>query len=221
MTAATSPTSSAGSADGPRVRKDVARNRALLLSTADKLIAERGLEMTFHDLAAAAGVGVGTVYRHFTDKDALLGALIERRFDHAAEILLAAEQTPDPVRAFREAVLGICELQQHDRAVWQAMLSDVERHRALAESRLLPQVGRLVERALATGRVRADLAATDMPVMFWLSGALNQFSADVRPDLWRRYVELLLDGLMTDPADRDGHRVPALTRDELDRVHLP
>jgi AcrR family transcriptional regulator len=202
----------------PRVRKDVLRNRAHLLEAADKLIAERGLGITFHELASAAGVGVGTVYRHFADKDALLAALIDDRFDTAQEILLAAEQLDDPVDALREAILGVCELQQNDRGIWQAMLSNAEAHRGLAREKLVPVSARIVQRALATGRIRSDLSVTDLPMIFWLSGALSKYTADVRPDLWRRYVSALLAGFMIDDRVHDRPDAPPLTDQEVENV---
>lgn len=202
----------------PRVRKDVARNRALLLATADRLIAVRGLNASFHELAEAAGVGVGTVYRHFADRNALLGALVERRFDAARDILLAAEQVADPVEALRTAILRTCEHQFSDRAMWQAMLSVSEDHRDLAKERLLPSLTRIVERAVATGRLRADFALTDLPMIYMVTGSLSHI-AQAQPDLWRRYVEAILDGFMREDADRTGTAVPAApTEDELEDI---
>jgi AcrR family transcriptional regulator len=209
----------AATASAPRVRKDVARNRALLLEAADKLIAVRGLAIGFHELATVAGVGVGTVYRHFPDKEALLGALIEQRFDAAREILLAAEQIDDPVEALRVAILTTCEHQFSDRAMWQAMVSVVEGHRDLARERLLPTLTRLVERARDSGRLRADFAVTDLPMIFFITGGLSQPIEHARPDLWRRYVQAILDGFIVDPADRTGSAVPAAaTEDELESI---
>ena len=191
------------------MRKDVARNRALLLETADRLLAARGLGMTLHELADAAGLGVGTVYRHFADKQVLMDALVEQRFIRIAEILLVAEQIEDPVQAFREAILRVCERQLDDRAVMQAMLSDTEHHRRLAREHLLPTSVRIVERALAAGRVRSDVRVEDFPMIFMFAGSLATRSGLVRPELWRRYVEAILDGFMIDDVDRVGATVPA------------
>jgi AcrR family transcriptional regulator len=212
-------TAAVASTTAPRVRKDVARNRALLLDTADRLIAVRGLDVTFHELAEAAGVGVGTVYRHFADRNALLGALVEQRFEAARDILLVAEQIADPVEALRTAVLRTCEHQCSDRAMWQAMLSVAEGHRDLAKERLLPILTRIVERARSTGRLRADFTLTDLPMIFMLTGGLSRHTARTQPGVWRRYVEAILDGFMLRESDRTGSAVPAAPTDnELEDI---
>lgn len=197
----------------PRVRKDVARNRALLLATADRLIAVRGLDLTFHELAEAAGVGVGTVYRHFADKNALFSALIEQRFHTARDILLAAEQIEDPVEALRAAVLRLCEYQCTDRAMWQVMLSVADHHRDQARLLLQPISERIVDRARSTGRLRHDFMPTDLPMIFLFTGGLSRNTAGIRPDLWRRYVDATLDGFMLNDADHVGAAVPAAPTD--------
>jgi AcrR family transcriptional regulator len=204
----------AASAAAPRVRKDVARNRAHLLATADKLIAQRGLDVSFHELAAAAGTGVGTVYRHFPSRDDLLGALIEERFAAAREILLAADRAADPVRALREAVTGLCEMHQADRGTLQVMVSGTERLRQIARQELVPIIERIIARAKASGRVRPDFGPTDLPMIFTLIGALGP---GTRPGLWRRYVDALLDGFMTDAADRAGPGIDPPTEAEIEQ----
>ena len=193
----------------PRMRKDVARNRALLLEAADSLLASRGLDMTLHELADAAGLGVGTVYRHFADKEVLLDALVEQRFLATRDLLLAAEQVEDPIRSLRQGVLDVCAYLTKDRAMLQAVVSNAERHQDLAERTLQPIAARMVERAMATGRLRADFDALDVPLIFLLSGGLAANAGTERPDLWRRYVEALLDGFMTHDADRVGSAVSA------------
>ncbi len=207
-----------GRAAPPRVRKDVARNRALLLEAADALMATRGLDMTLHELAEAAGLGVGTVYRHFADKDVLLDALVDRRFAATRKLMLAAEQVQDPIQALRRAVLDVCEFLTTDRATLQAMLSDTERHQKLAEHELKPIVMRIVDRALATGRLRADFSATDLSMIFLCSGGVAAGAAAIRPDLWRRYVDGLLDGFMTRDADRAGLTVGPPAESDLPQI---
>jgi AcrR family transcriptional regulator len=203
----------------PRVRKDVARNRALLLHTADTLIAAQGLDITFHELAAAAGVGVGTVYRHFADKDELLGALVEQRFDAMVEIMLEAESIEDPIEALRAVVVRTCESQFSDRAVFQAMLGQAEQHRHMAKERLLPVITRIVRRAQDSGRIRVDFCDTDLPLMFMMTGKLSHLAGNNRPDIWRRYVNAMFDGFLTDDRDRTGTDVPpAMTQPELEHI---
>ena len=207
-----------GRAAPPRVRKDVARNRALLLEVANTLLATRGLDMTLHELADAAGLGVGTVYRHFADKDVLLDALVEPRFIATRDLMLAAEQVEDPIAALRQAIVDVCGFLTTDRATLQAMLSDAERHQQLAERELLPIATRIVERAHASGRLRTDFSPTDLSMIFLCSGGVAAGAAAVRPELWRRYVDVLLDGFMTDDADRVGPVVGPPSHSDLPRI---
>jgi AcrR family transcriptional regulator len=202
-------------ADAPRMRKDVARNRALLLQTADKLLATRGLDLTFHELAEAAGLGVGTVYRHFADRDTLLNALIDQRFTVTRDILLDAEKIEDPLQALCTGILRVCEYHFADRATLQAMLSNAERHRQLAVERLQPVTQRLVSRAIASGRIRQDFSHTDLPLIYLMAGSLKGNTEQTRPDLWRRYVEAIVDGFIADIADRLGHQVPAASDEDI------
>src|SRR4051794_41954669 len=80
----------------PRLRKDAERNRQRILDAAQELFAERGQAVTLNEIARHAGVGVGTVYRRFPDKDELIEGLFEQRIDRLAEILDRAPPNPDP-----------------------------------------------------------------------------------------------------------------------------
>lgn len=202
----------------PKVRKDVLRNRALLLEAADRLMASRGLDMTLHELADAAGVGVGTVYRHFADRDALLDALVVRRLETAYDIVRAAEDVEDPIQALRQAFVELCAYQFADRGVSQAITVHSGRLHSFARERIAPMFIRLADRARSTGRLRADFDAGDFPMVFQAVGALH-IAAPVRPDLWRRYLEALLDGFMTQERDRVGADVPAApSMAEVDQI---
>lgn len=150
------------------------------------------------------------------EEQVLLGLGKELARLHTARgILLAAEQIDDPVEALREAIVRTCQLQQADRGILQTMLSSADALRDLAEEHLLPISNRIVARAKAAGRVRPDFEATDLPMIFMLSGALNQ---ETRPELWCRYVNALLDGFMVHDRDRVGAIVGAPTEAEIERI---
>jgi AcrR family transcriptional regulator len=198
-------------------RKDVARNRAKLLQAAEELVAEYGLDLSFNQIARHAGVGVGTVYRHFADRDELIAGLTAQRLERAKAIMLAALQDDDPVAALRRVILSICELQAADRGIWQALTATGQSHAEVLRQGLLPLTSQLVERARVTGRVRPDITATDLPMILWIGGALGEYAGDVGPGLWRRYVEILLNGLC-EPADATPPlTVEALTDEDLAR----
>lgn len=198
-------------------RKDVARNRARLLTAADELVAEQGLDISFNELARRAGVGVGTVYRHFADREALIAAMLDQRLGVIAGILRAAAAADDPVAGFRQAVFEVCELQAVDRGMWEAIGRSGPQNIRSAREQLLPASEQLVHRAQATGRFRPDFAATDLPMLFWISGAVSGFTGTVAPRTWRRYVEIILDGLTIRP-DAEPLSVPALTTEAMQDV---
>src|SRR3982751_1271580 len=96
-------------------RRDAARNRQRILDAAKALFAERGLSVTLHDIARHAGVGVGTIYRHYPDKAVLIDLLFEEQLEGMAHLARQALEDPDPWHAvvwFHEQSL---ELQSRDK----------------------------------------------------------------------------------------------------------
>src|SRR5215813_10673364 len=99
------------------LRKDAARNRERILAAAAEVFAERGLHVTLDDIARHAGVGVGTVYRRFADKDALIDALFDERlaqFSRLAEEALACDS---PFTGFELFLSSALEQQAADRGL--------------------------------------------------------------------------------------------------------
>jgi len=201
------------------IRKDVARNRARLLQAADTLVAEQGLEISLNELAHRAGVGVGTVYRHFADKRAVLDALFEHRLDVVAQIMKKATEHEDPIEGLRYAMFTIGELQARDRALFQVIaIARTDEQRTAARDRLQPLAMEIAERAKATGRMRADFESTDLPMLLWICMAMNDYGGTIRPDLWRRYLEVALAGFA---AEGEPHRevdVAPLSPDDLEQA---
>jgi AcrR family transcriptional regulator len=192
------------------VRKDVIRNRARILSAADDLVAKRGLDITLNELAHHAGVGVGTVYRHFPDRAAVVNAMLTQRIEQAEQIIRAGLDLDDPVEAFRSTLTGVCQRQAHDRGVFQALTSaGPAEQRQQVRRRLEPLMSTLVERVHAAGWLREDITVTDMPIVFWLVGNLARQTAQTHPDLWRRYLNLILEGMSTNnPSDLGASPLP-------------
>ena len=149
------------------------------------------------DVARRAGVGVGTVYRHFPTKQALAEALIEARFDHTlAYVRGLVDGEPDPWRAIERCFEYCAATQEQDRA-WAAVLALMAgglgsmgpREHQMQE--LLALEDQLIARAREAGVVRDDLAAADMPALFCALASVVQ-AGDRN---WRRFLDLLLDGL--------------------------
>ena len=207
------------------LRADAARNRARILEAAAEVFAERGLDVTLDDIAAHAGLGVGTVYRRFADREALVEALFDERMQQKlARLRLALEVPPEQAYdAFVGVVREMCEHLARDRGLRQIMLSSVYGHDEVARCRdEMTLIGEeLVQRAKATGRLRADFEATDLAAIMLMIGAIADFAANVAPDLWQRYFDVLMDGLRPQAAGAPGLSVqapqcsPALAMDEM------
>ncbi len=172
------------------------RNRAKVLDAARAAFAAHGTEAQMEDVARRAGVGVGTVYRHFPTKQALAEALIEERFDRTIAFMRGLlDDEPDAWRALVRCFEHCAATQEQDRQ-WAGALASmageaVPGPRAHQSGELLALAGELLARCRAAGVVREDLAATDMPALFCGLASVVQAGGEG----WRRYLELLLDGL--------------------------
>src|SRR5215211_8492916 len=132
---------------GRPLRRDAQRNRERILAAARKLFAERGIDATLDDVAARAGVGVGTVYRRYPNKDALLDELFEERIAELAALAEASLSDEDPWAALVRFLERVEELFAADRALEHLVLHPdaSRRHLSRARERLLAPVGALVE----------------------------------------------------------------------------
>jgi AcrR family transcriptional regulator len=179
------------------LRKDAARNLERILAAAREVFAERGLEVTLDDIAHAAGVGVGTVYRRFADKEQLIDALFDERLDAIAARAESATEIADPWLALETFLEGILEELANDRGLRE--LSFAGRHGrervARARARIDPLVDAMVARAHASGQLRADVVATDVMFVQKMVCAVIDMTRDVSRDAWRRYLTIVLDGL--------------------------
>jgi AcrR family transcriptional regulator len=185
-----------------RLRADAERNRRRILEAAADVFAERGLGVSLDDIAVAAGVGVGTVYRRFPDKDALIDALFEDKIGEVADAARAALEIDDPWDSFETFVRAVAALQAKDRGLKEALTSaDRGRERvAFARSQIAPIGMRIIGRAQEAGVVRADLGALDIPATFFTIGHLADRSRHVAPGYWERLLTIFLDGVRADAA---------------------
>ncbi|MGD0698627.1 MAG: TetR/AcrR family transcriptional regulator [Trebonia sp.] len=185
-----------GTGDRP-LRRDAERNRQRILAAAAEVLSERGLDATLDEVARAAGVGVGTVYRRFPDKESLIEALFRDRID---AMVTAAEQAltePDPWQALVSYLDFAIELMAGNMGLRQLlMFSTYGKERVTyARGRMQPVVSKLVERAQESGDLRSDFAGTDVKMIVFMLSSVAAYAANSRPDLWRRYLALVVDGL--------------------------
>jgi AcrR family transcriptional regulator len=175
------------------LRADARRNREAVLDAAGELFAQRGDAVQMDEIAERAGLGVGTLYRHFADKQALLAAIIGRRFEAMTALARAADETEDPWTAFETLLHGYLEAAQADAAFRFALLGPEEPRWSdiAAEKTDFAEITeRVVRRAADAGHLRADFSAQDFTLI--TRGAMANMTGTGD---WRRYVTLLLDGI--------------------------
>lgn len=209
---------SPGGASAPRpLRRDAERNRQRLLLAAREIFAARGLAVTLDDIAHHAGLGVGTVYRRFPTKEALVEALFEDRLDEIVALAERAATTDDSWQGLAAFLTGTAELHAADRGMREVLLgTGYGRDRvARVRARLFEPIRCLIARAQADGHVRSDFQPQDIPILQLMIGAVAEYGAEVDPELWRRYLTLLLDGLRTSGGPSELPR-PALDPEHLD-----
>jgi AcrR family transcriptional regulator len=177
------------------LRADARRNRTKIVEAARATFAEYGLETQMDDIARRAGVGVGTLYRHFPTKDALVRAIVHDHMARMAELGRERHAAGgDPWEVFAGFLWTCSERNLSDRALAQVMSSQpAETFQSAARETGLVDVGaQLLERAQADGSARADAAVDDIPIMMCgLAGVLESWGEDAG----RRYMTIMLDGL--------------------------
>ena len=177
-------------------RRDAERNRGRVVDAAARLFAQRGGAVTLGDVAREAGVGVGTVYRKFADKEALLDALFDDKIAGLAALAESAATIEDAGDAFRGLLLGVMEKRALDRGL-DAILTSPGRNTRFADElgrRFLPAAEHVVARAIDAGELRAGFSADEICLLGYMAGKIADITRDTDPELWRRYAQLLLDG---------------------------
>ena len=174
------------------LRADARRNRERILKAAHRVFADDGVEAQIDDVAKRAKVGVGTVYRHFPTKEALLHALVRDRFEEIAGYAREALERADAWEGFCEMVWRAAERNAADRAFCE-VVGNHDQRAIVAECGLEAATVELMRRAKAAGRMRADATQDDVAMM--MCGASSVMSSMPERDAWRRYLELMLDGL--------------------------
>jgi AcrR family transcriptional regulator len=178
------------------LRSDARRNREAVLAAAKTLFADQGLDAQMPDVAKLAGVGVGTVYRHFPAKDDLIAALVGERFERLAQKAREGLEMDDPWQAVVELIRFGAQIQADDRGLTEVMSSRAEMMEAAAYAAGLPELtDRLVKKAQRAGKLRKDLAWEDIPLIVCGLGTLTQTDVGPHVGRWPRLVEIILDGL--------------------------
>jgi len=198
-------------ADRP-LRRDAEQNRQRLLDAAADVFAEHGLEASVEEIARTAGVGMGTLYRRFPTKDALISALVHDVLSTMLRIAREGTERPDGtgLEYFLEAASAY---QAAHRGclprLWNAGLEDD----------LVKEVRRLIDTILADakqhGKVRADVTGADVTIGLWAIRGIIETTQGGAPEAWQRHLDIFIAGLRpaADPLpDRE------LSREKLDKL---
>lgn len=179
------------------LRADAERNRLHILEAAAAAFADGGLDVPVAEIARRAGVGPGTLFRRFPTKDDLVIAIVEQRIGDICDLVDAALANPDPWTGFAECMEAAVTMQVRDRGVLEAVgerfFGDPRMH-ALKE-KINPRVEAMLARAQRAGVVRDDLEHQDIPVLIQAAARAGCVMPSCDPDLSRRYLAIMLDGL--------------------------
>jgi AcrR family transcriptional regulator len=185
--------------DLPRpMRSDARRNRERIIAAARELFASEQPDVQVDDVARRAGVGVGTLYRHFPDKEALMGELVRERFELFNARLRRALEDPadDAFEALAAAMRDNAASVADDAATRFAFLAGGERvfaHAAPQLEEFMALSRELVSRAQRAGTLRRDFVAEDIPMV--MCGVCATSAKRAAGWDWRRQLELTLDGM--------------------------
>jgi AcrR family transcriptional regulator len=178
------------------LRADARRNRQAVIAAARELFGDQGLEAQMPDVAKAANVGVGTVYRHFPTKDHLIAALVADRFERLGAKAREALEMPDAWEGIAEFVRFAARLQAEDRGLCEVMGSRPDLSDTAASHAELPELcDQLVRRAQESGQLRPEIEWQDIPMIACGLGSVTHAPPPPSIGRWPRLVEIILDGL--------------------------
>lgn len=193
-------------------RVDAARNRKRVLDAAAHEYARHGSALGMQDVARRAGVGIGTVYRHFPSRHALIEAIATPFFERGLALARSVREDVPEADRFAVYVRGfarsLAESGVYGQCRWDAPAAEPVR----AELRLL--IGDFVESGKRGGALREDFTAEDAFAFLWTVAVLVEAADETAPAIAQRHIELVLDSLRSGTPGDLG--VPANTRAEWD-----
>ncbi|GHH56576.1 TetR/AcrR family transcriptional regulator [Streptomyces candidus] len=179
------------------LRRDAERNRQLLLETAHALMARDGLEVTYEEIAIAAGTGMGTVYRRFPDRQKLVDILFAEHIDAVVELARQACQSDNPWTGLTWFMEQQLELEAGNRGLGQLLRGGRQSSELVMRGRaqITPLVTDLLERAIRSHQLPATVMPADLVTIHLMVGAVMDAARHIDPDLWRRALTMALTGL--------------------------
>jgi AcrR family transcriptional regulator len=198
-------------ADRP-LRRDAEQNRQRLLDAAADVFAEHGLEASVDEIAHTAGVGMGTLYRRFPTKDALISALVQDVLTTMLRIAQEGTERPDGtgLEYFLEAASAY---QAAHRGCLQRLWNAGTGHDQVQEVRRL--IDAMLADAKRHGKVRADITGTDVTIGLWAIRGIIETTAGRTPEAWQRHLDIFIAGLRPAAAPLPDR---VLSREKLDKL---
>src|SRR4051794_14300107 len=162
------------------LRADAERNRQRIVEAAKTLFAERGVDVAVEDIAATAGVGIGTVYRRFPHRESLVEAIFESKLERGAQSARGALGIEDPWGASRPSVARAARMQARARGLKDVRLCSERGRARVAGVRAItqPLAAELLERAQAAGALREDVTSLDLPMIHQAVSAIADMTRD-------------------------------------------
>ncbi|MGH2852132.1 MAG: TetR family transcriptional regulator [Solirubrobacteraceae bacterium] len=189
----------------PAQRADAQRNRVMLLEAAARAFAEHGLDASAEAVAREAGVAKGTLFRHFPTKGDLIVAVFVDRLTALRTLIDEVTETRLPgLAALAEVMWAGAELIAADRSFFEAASLRLAANEDLAREKqaLEDSLDALVVRAQRSGEVRADVSGADVAMLMMAATNTCAPVHDLFPQLWRRYLALMIDGLRSGATTR-------------------
>jgi AcrR family transcriptional regulator len=178
-------------------RRDALRNDALVINAARAVFAEQGPQASMEAIASRAGLGVGTIYRRFTGKDALLDAIARLFVEELDQAAAAALTDPDPAAGL-EGFLEFVGAFNAEKRRYAAALTDRVSGDDDVSARTADRVRQLTQKAVDAGYLAQDVAADDIKALIVATRAVVAASPDGDDASWRRFLRIHLAGLRAD-----------------------
>jgi AcrR family transcriptional regulator len=188
-----------GTPDRP-LRVDAQRNHDRILAAAGDAFADPGLEVSMEEIARRAGVGPATLYRRFPSKQELLGSIIEARLAELEPLIAEATAAEDPWEGLLAGIGALLESQARNMALVQVLAQAGEwtALKPALRERVFAPLGATFARAQASGRLRGDLEASELPALIKMVATTIAHDGNCGQSRnWQRYLALLADALRT------------------------
>jgi AcrR family transcriptional regulator len=180
------------------LRADARRNREAILAAARRAFAERGLQTSLDEVARQAGVGSGTLYRHFPTRDDLVAAVFTERMAENVALVEEARQQADPWEAFAGYIRSTCRAQAADKGLADLFaLGHRGRELRAVRARAYEGFVALIDAAKASGDLRDDFTTEDIVLLMMANAGLIERAGSAAVAASDRFVALALDGFRT------------------------